>query len=625
MDKPMQQSERLSEDPLDKGLFRSLIVMSALVLPTVLLLAWSVFGRVSVPFVTLNFFLTQDLPVLIGLVALLITLRAWRADDRLALRLEQFFAAALRLNPVLLALAAGAVCAAGVWLVFGGYALSMDEFWAQADGVVLASGAGLVPIPAEWRDYAQALQPIFARITPDHWWASDYLPGNAALQYLGGPLASPLLVGFAVLAAADLARRLLPDVPFAPVLCALLMISSSQLLITGMTPYAMSAHLALNLAWLWLFLHRDWRAQIAAAVVPLLAVGLHQVVFFPLFAAPFLLDAWLARRRAAAVLQAVAIAASFLFWSAYDSVLYSALGVMPVTSSGGGTGTGTALLFSRFLALVADFNLGNLALMMFNLIRFVTWQNVLLLPLILVAVAGFARMPGVWRAMLGGMVLTVTLLVVILAFQGHGWGYRYLHGHLGSACLLATYGFARLCDVQAERARARAIIGAALAASLLLVPIRAWQAHAFAAPYRAADAWIATRDVDVVLVDAPQHIYAVDLIRNDPLLRNRPKRMAAYLLSDAQLAALCRDYKVAVFSDAEASRFGLHEVTSHAPARLTAPVCAAVRKVAGAGLSHVRLADCVIRRPCDGLLPQATNDASHTRQQPQGPAAPAGP
>jgi hypothetical protein len=574
MNKPVQHPERGVRDLLDKGFSRALFVMAVLVLPTIVPLVRSISGDAPILFITAHYFLTQDLLVLIGLVVLFMAARAWRADDRLALRLERFLSAALRLNPVLLALGAGGVCAAGVWLVFGRFALSMDEFWAQADGVVLASGAGLVQIPAEWRDYAQALQPIFARITPDGWWASEYLPGNAALQYLGGPLASPLLTGFAVLIAADLARRLLPEVPYAPALCALLMIGSSQLLITGMTPYAMSAHLVLDLAWLWLFLRRDWRAQIAAAAVPLLAVGLHQVVFFPLFAAPFLLDAWLGRRRAAAVLQALAIAASFLFWSTYDSVLYNALGVVPVTTSGGGTGTGTALLFSRFLVLVADFNPGNFVLMMFNLIRFVTWQNVLLLPLILVAMAGFAHMPGVWRAMLGGMALTVAALIVILAFQGHGWGYRYLHGHLGSACLLATYGFVRLCDHPQEHARARAMIGAALAASLLLVPIRAWQAHAFAAPYRAADAWIAAREVDVVLVDAPQHIYAVDLIRNDPLLRNRPKRMSPVLLDDAQLAALCRTYTVAVFTDAEAARFGLHGAMSKRARRVIPADCA---------------------------------------------------
>jgi hypothetical protein len=491
-----------------------------------------------------------------------VALRAWHASDRRFLGFERLFGGFEHLRPWMLALATLVVCGIGVWLVFGRFALSMDEFWAQADGVVLASGAGLVPISPEWRDYAPALQPIFARITPDGWWASEYLPVNAALQYLGGPLASPVLTALAVLLAADLARRLLPEAPFAPVLCALLMVTSSQVLITGMTPYAMSAHLALNLMWLWLFLQRDWRAQVAAAAVPILAEGLHQAVFFPLFAAPFVLDAWLSNRRAAAVLQALAIAACFLFWSAYDTVLYNALDVVPVITSGGETGTGTALMFSRFLVLLTDFSLLNFGLMAFNLIRFVTWQNVLLLPLIMIAAAGVGRMPGVWRAILGGIALTIAAMTVLLAFQGHGWGYRYLHGQIGSACLLATYGYVRLSDWAGDLGHFRAITGAALTVSLLLVPLRAWQAHDFAAPYRKADAALAALDADVVLVDAPRHAYAVDLVRNDPRLTNRPKRMTPLLLSDAELVRLCRDYRVARFTDADAARFGLHEVTS---------------------------------------------------------------
>jgi len=571
MDNLSQQHERLVRDPVDKGLRRSLMVLAALLSLAFLLLAQAGYAGAELPFITLYFFFKQDLPVLVGLTLLLVAFRASRASDRWHPRLERFFKAAQHLRPSTLALATFVVCAVGVWLLFGGFALSMDEFWAQADGVVLAGGAGLVRIPTEWREYAQALQPIFARITPDGWWASEYLPGNAALQYVGGVLASPLLTALAVLLAADLARRLLPEAPFAPALCALLMVTSSQLLLTGMTPYAMSAHLTLNLAWLWLFLHRDWRAHVAAATLPMLAVGLHQVVFFPLFAAPLLLDAWLAQRRAAVVLQALAIAASFLFWSAYDNVLYTVLGVVPVTTSEGGTGTGTALLFSRFLVLLADFSPLNFGLMTFNLVRFVTWQNVLLLPLILIAAAGFGRMPGVWRAMLAGIMLTIAAMTVILAFQGHGWGYRYLHGQLGSACLLATYGFVRLCDKADERRRARAITSAALAVSLFLVPLRAWQAHGFAAPYRAADAWIAARDADVVLVDAPQHIYAVDLVRNDPLLGNRPKRMTPQMLEDAQIVELCRLYRVEIFTDADAARFGLHEVkTSRKPRVLPA-------------------------------------------------------
>lgn len=575
MDDSAQQPHRLVREAVEVGLRRSLKLMAVLLALAGPVSARWLFASAPGPFITFHYFFVQDLPVLLGLALLLVAICARRDNPRRSRGLELFLKAAERLRPWQLALATIGVCAAGVCLVFGGFALSMDEFWAQADGLVLATGAGLARIPSEWRDYAPALQPIFARITPDGWWASEYLPVNAAIQYLAGPLASPLLTGFAVLVAADLARRLLPEEPFAPIFCALLMVTSNQLLITGMTPYAMSAHLAFNLAWLWLFLRRGWRAQLAALPLPMLAIGLHQVVFFPLFAAPFLLDAWFARRRVVAVMQLLAIGAGFLFWSAYDEVLYASLGVVPVTESGGGTGTGIALLFSRFMVLLGNFSPLNIGLMALNLIRFIAWQNVLVLPLVLIAAAGFVRMSGVWRAMLGGIVLTIVVMTVILAFQGHGWGYRYLHGQLASACLLATYGYFRLPDHVRSAAPARALVGAALAVSLLLAPVRAWQAASFTTPYRLADNAISKIDADVVLVDAPQYTYAIDLVRNDPLLGNRPKRMTPQLLSDAQLVALCRNYKVEVFTDADAARFGLHKAKSLETERVLPIGCAA--------------------------------------------------
>jgi hypothetical protein len=90
--------------------------------------------------------------------------------------------------------------------------------------------------------------------------------------------------------------------------------------------------------------------------------------------------------------------------------------------------------------------------------------------------------------------------------------------------------------------------------------LRAWQAGSYVAPYARADAAISAVDADVVLVDTPQHLFAFDLVRNDPFLRNRPKRMALMILSDAQLARLCETYTVARFTDADAERFGLHQV-----------------------------------------------------------------
>ena len=76
----------------------------------------------------------------------------------------------------------------------------------------------------------------------------------------------------------------------------ILLVCSSQFLITAMTPYAMTAHLALNMIWLWLFLRDTRGAHALAAGVAFVACGLHQVVFHPLFAAPFILSLLRARR-----------------------------------------------------------------------------------------------------------------------------------------------------------------------------------------------------------------------------------------------------------------------------------------------------------------------------------------
>src|SRR3546814_2509369 len=64
----------------------------------------------------------------------------------------------------------------------------------------------------------------------------------------------------------------------------------------SMTAYAMTAHFALNMVWLALFLRNDWKGHFGAAVVAFLAIGLHQLQFHPLFAAGFLFWIVLQRR-----------------------------------------------------------------------------------------------------------------------------------------------------------------------------------------------------------------------------------------------------------------------------------------------------------------------------------------
>src|SRR3546814_7863742 len=131
-------------------------------------------------------------------------------------------------------------------------------------------------------------------------WISFYLPVHSVFRALVSFCADPALtsplclaVGFGALW--HIARKLVPGRPDAVLVTLLLAFSSTQLLVMSMTAYAMTAHFALNMVWLALFLRNDWKGHFGAAVVAFLAIGLHQLQFHPLFAAGFLF--WIVLQR----------------------------------------------------------------------------------------------------------------------------------------------------------------------------------------------------------------------------------------------------------------------------------------------------------------------------------------
>jgi len=509
------------------------------------------FGNAS--FIASYFFLKQDLPVVIALAVCTILMRPMLASPAANSRVG---AAMDVLERVPVWAIAGFVFAAGllaVWLVFGSYPLSMDEFWARADGVIITSGHAMAAIPLEWRGYAHALQPIFARVVPGQGlWASTYLPVNAALQGLLGPLASPLMAAISVLIAADLARRLLPEHPTAPVICALLMASSSQLLITAGTPYAMTAHLAFNLAWLWLFVHSSRVANLAALPVAVLAIGLHQAAFFPMFAVPFLFEAFLSGRRGAACLQGAVIVAAFLCWSAYDAVVFWWLHVTP------GGATGTARMMDRALAFISAFGFSKIALMALNLIRWTVWQNLLAVPLLLVTAWPAIRNGGVWRAMVAGIALTILVVTAVMGFQGHGWGYRYAFQVLGSLALIAADGVPSLVSALGERRARRWLMAGCALALLVQIPLRLVQTERFVRPFAAGAAYVRSRPEPIVIVHGDSLWYGDDLVRNDPYLA-RPIVLRRNSLTPAAIEQIERAFpgRVRELSDAELLGLGM--------------------------------------------------------------------
>ncbi len=562
-----------------------------------------------------HFFFDQDLPVLVaillaaglGRLGLSLTGGVLPAQNaalgRPARRpFPRFAPPAL---PVFaLAALCGIIALAGAHLVYDDYALSLDEFMARFDGVILGHGAPLAPTPAAWRPFLGALQPQFVRATADGaFWSSTYLPVNAALRAVAGlaglaVLVSPALAAVSILAVFAVGRRLWPDRPSIALIAAVLLATSSQFLITAMTAYAMTAHLAFNLVWLWLFLRGGRLGHGGALVVGFLACGIHQLVFHPLFVAPFVLLLGLERRWRAATLYTVAYAGICLFWINYDGLarglVAAATHAASVSAASGpapAIGGGASGFVAEAAGLLKAFDPAQIGLMAKNLVRFATWQNLLTAPLVLAGGLAAWRAKGALRSLILGLVLTTAAMFVVLPYQGHGWGYRYLHGLLGSTCLLAAWTWAELTETIVagqRRAMADLFLAAVVVSAGILAPVRAIQTHAFVHPYALADAAIAHAAGDVVLVDDRASLFTVDLVRNDPLLRNRPLVLQLAALNTDQIRALCAAHTIAVFDRADAVRFGIDVFREPAPSPATAARLSLLRGAAcGAGRDPV--------------------------------------
>jgi hypothetical protein len=449
----------------------------------------------------------------------------------------------------------------GTHVVFHGF-LTQDEFLAEFDATILRSGMAIAPVDSEWRPYVSALATSFMLPIPHGaGFASAYLPVNASLRAIVGlvadtSLTGPLLAALAVVTTFGVARRLWPTRLDAAFISTLLVATSPQVLVTSMTSYAMTAHLTLNLIWLWLFLRDDKIGHGAAIGVGFLASGLHQLIFHPLFVAPFIVRLWASGRRPLALTYVVSYAAICLFWISYWRIVLEWQGMSPQDSGD----AGPLYFMVRVVSLLASFRWTGVGLMLTNVLRFVDWQNPMLLPLSFLAYRSIRDGSRIARELTTGVILTLAAMFILMPDQGLGWGYRYLHGLIGSLSLLAGYGWIAL-SARATRDEIAAswtmlTIGSAVA-WLILLPVHAKHAHDFATPYfRAADA-IGHTATDPVVIDKSGLLFAEDLVRNDPFLRHRPKVLDLTLLDEANLADLCARYSISMFGRRQGLAFGI--------------------------------------------------------------------
>ncbi len=437
-----------------------------------------------------------------------------------------------------IAISLAALCYAGWKWVMCGYDMSRDEQMAVFDSRIFASGHLVQSLPQAWRAHAGTLDTFFMQQAAQPVaWVSAYLPMNAALRAVVGLVADPawtgpLMVALGAIALWNCARLLWPDDREAAIVGLLLYVCSGQVIFAGMTAFAMPAHLTFNLVWLWLFLLNRRTADIGALLIGFVATGLHQPLFHPLFAAPILFTLLLARDWTRVIVFAFGYGAICAFWLAWPVWMHALVAGTHATAAPAGTD-----FLSRFSTMLSGTDPARWQEMGANLLRFFAWQHLLFLPLL---AAGIAL---AWRQRLAAafavaFIVPICITAAILPWQGHGFGYRYLHGALGAAILLAVYGW-RALVVRHDWMRPL-LRRTTLAELFVVLPLQAWMAHGFNAPFAQIDHRITASGADYFITGARDAPYAQDLVINRPDLSNRPLRLVGDKMDDGLIRDICR-------------------------------------------------------------------------------------
>lgn len=499
----------------------------------------------SDPLVTRSYYLRQDwlgaaVYVAAMLAAAFVTWRPIRRPGRVP---GWQPAAAPREAPVFLAAIALVLALwAGTHWIMLDYPLTRDELMAGFDAAIFSAGKLAEPVAAEWRGFVPALAPDFIQLVEGNAaLVSNYMPGNALMRAgfgaLGAPqLLNPLLAGLGLIAMWDAARRLFPDCAPAVWVVVAGYVLSAQVLTNAMTSYAMTGHLAFNAIWLALFVRdRAW-SHALAMLVGVWAMGLHQVVFHPLFVGPIILTLLARGRVGLFAIYAAVYAAALLGWMLYPGIVLDSAGVSAAAGAGS-AGVGS-FLTDRVLPLLANVNPYALPLMIYNILRFFVWMPAFCLPLLLWSVRPARRGDVLAIALLASLAVTTAAVVLLLAYQGHGWGYRYWHALIPGILILCGYGL-REWLAQDERL-ARAAVAWLGAATLIMLPFLLVTANRFTAPYAALTGLIERQTADFVILETDPPGSAIDQVRNDANLANRPLIFGSHALDPDQLRELCR-------------------------------------------------------------------------------------
>ena len=455
------------------------------------------------------------------------------------------------------------------------YPFTMDEFAPFFQSQVFARGhlagqwpprfAPLLVVP-EYVDHFIVMSKVTGQTCSDYW------PGHAILMtpftFLGIPWAlNPVLSGCGILLLAAIVRRSFGD--RAAGWAVLFTLASPVFAAYGISFYAMTSHLTLNLLYAWLLLSPTLPRVAGAGLVGGFALALHNPFPHFLFSLPWL--GWLTLRRdrwTRLPVIALSYAAVFLpldvGWRHVEEAIRSdrpatvlaapaAVEQSPVDAGGQPTAkattpaavegpSGVAAMIGAIRGYFMALNLptlpGFVSARFLSALRLVAWDAP---GLVVLACWGFWRNRHATPARLFALSGLSTFLgyALITMSGGHGWGYRYFFSAWSclpflAASLAADRSPGEQTEDPADPNRGdatgnllRAMGLAAVLSLAICLPVRLWQIHDFIAdhltqmpPKPAGPA--ASGDVIVSFVEYEEGYFRGDLVRNDPFLKRGP-------------------------------------------------------------------------------------------------------
>ncbi len=443
----------------------------------------------------------------------------------------------------------------GTYAVYENFPLSMDEYMAVFQAGIFRHGHVFGTIPEIWRPFGYPMTPLFATYeSRADTWISPYLPGYSAIRAVFSllqieGLTNAFLSAGSIFLIGRIARHIWPKTRETSLVSMLLLFTSAQFLVNGMTSYSMPAHLFFNLLWLDAYVHSRRHRILIMAGAGFLALLLHQVFVHLLFVAPFFLR-WLMERRWRTL---IPMSATYLAAGVFGYIwvqLRTPIEVAPGVSGAAFNAAVLAHLFgipgklealNQFMNVTLIFSWQSIPMNVFALLAFWRWRKLSLFE----------------RDLALGIVISFCFYLFFLSSQGHGWGYRYIHACLGNFALLATAGYVFLVQCGSQKAALSALaVGSAYALAVQL-PARTAEVSEFVGPFAQASQMLEAMPESVIVLDSRSIWYGVDLVRNDPFSVTGPRLMFLERLDRNSVKSLQERGSVRLVSFPDLSATGL--------------------------------------------------------------------